>query len=82
MCAGIAPGGTHANWRFLADWVSYDGLTKEEQLILCEAHSGGLLAAIPPERAGDAVRELTRAGAPCRRRDRSDYGKRHGDHPR
>jgi selenide, water dikinase len=35
--AGIAPGGTHANHRFLNDWVSYaDDITKEEQLLLCE----------------------------------------------
>src|SRR3954471_21702034 len=27
---GIAPGGTHANWKFLAEWVTFDaGLSKE-----------------------------------------------------
>jgi selenide,water dikinase len=30
--AGIAPGGTHANLRFLADWVTFAAdLAKEEQ---------------------------------------------------
>jgi selenide,water dikinase len=53
--AGIAPGGTHANWRYLGDWVTFDAaLLKEEQLLLCDAQtSGGLLASIP---AGDAER--------------------------
>jgi len=50
---GIAPGGTHANWRFLADWVNYStDITQEEQLILCDAQtSGGLLVALPAEAA-------------------------------
>src|SRR5213079_939188 len=43
--SGIAPGGTHANWRFLADWVTYaQDVSKEKQLLLCDAQtSGGLL---------------------------------------
>jgi selenide, water dikinase len=51
--AGISPGGTHANHRFLADWVSYsDDVTKEEQLLLCDAQtSGGLLAVVAPDQA-------------------------------
>jgi selenide,water dikinase len=65
--AGIAPGGTHANWRFLADWVRFeDDITKEEQLLLCDAQtSGGLLAALPANRAEETVRELQKAGTPC-----------------
>src|SRR5947209_3306848 len=53
--AGIAPGGTHANWTFLAEWVTFDpALSKEEQLLLCDAQtSGGLLASVA---AGDAER--------------------------
>jgi selenide,water dikinase len=53
--AGIAPGGTHANWRFLGEWVTFEpALSKEEQLLLCDAQtSGGLLASVP---AGDAER--------------------------
>jgi len=63
--AGIAPGGTHANWRFLGDWVEYEAdLPKEAQLLLCDAQtSGGLLASIPAGQADEAVRALRAAGA-------------------
>jgi selenide,water dikinase len=62
--AGIAPGGTHANWRFLNDWVTYStDVTKEEQLLLCDAQtSGGLLAAVPAGKADEVVAALTAAG--------------------
>src|SRR5262245_10009196 len=58
--AGIAPGGTHANHKFLADWVSYaDEVTKEERLLLCDAQtSGGLLAAVAPDRAESLLSAL------------------------
>jgi selenide,water dikinase len=58
--AGISPGGTHANHRFLSNWVSYaDDVTKEDQLILCDAQtSGGLLAAVSPEQAESLVSSL------------------------
>jgi selenide,water dikinase len=63
--AGIAPGGTHANWRFLGEWVTFDpGLSKEEQLLLCDAQtSGGLLASVPAEDAERLVADLRAAGA-------------------
>jgi selenide,water dikinase len=62
--AGIAPGGTHANWKFLADWVTYaPDVAKEEQLLLCDAQtSGGLLASVPATAAGGLVRALHAAG--------------------
>ncbi len=62
--AGIAPGGTHANRRFLADWVKYaPDLVKEEELVLCDAQtSGGLLAAVAAEQASAAVAALNAAG--------------------
>jgi selenide, water dikinase len=62
--AGIAPGGTHANWRFLSDWVTYEtGVTKEAQLLLCDAQtSGGLLAAVPDDKKQEIVSELRKAG--------------------
>lgn len=62
--AGIAPGGTHANWKFLADWVEFaPNLRKEEQLLLCDAQtSGGLLAAVPERDADAVVAALTAAG--------------------
>ena len=40
---GVAPGGTHANWRFLADWVTWgEGVSKEEQLLLADAARRGI----------------------------------------
>jgi selenide,water dikinase len=64
--AGIAPGGTHANRRFLEAHVTFDGLTKEEQLVLCDAQtSGGLLVALPAADAAALVRALEAKGAPC-----------------
>jgi selenide,water dikinase len=62
--AGISPGGTHANHRFLADWVSYaNDVTKEEQLLLCDAQtSGGLLAAVASQRAEALLSRLRSRG--------------------
>ncbi len=61
---GIAPGGTHANRRFLARWVDYDAdLAEWEQLLLCDAQtSGGLLAALPRDSATEVVRDLQALG--------------------
>jgi selenide,water dikinase len=62
---GIAPGGTHANRRFLTEWVDYDlDISEFDQLLLCDAQtSGGLLAALPGDRAPGVVRELRALGA-------------------
>jgi len=62
--AGIYPGGTNANQKFLADWVNYaDDVSKEDQLLLCDAQtSGGLLAAIPADRAEELVASLRARG--------------------
>src|SRR4051794_29109243 len=62
--AGIAPGGTRANAKFLADWVEYAPDVREaDQLLLCDAQtSGGLLAAVPAAVAGEAVRALAAVG--------------------
>lgn len=62
--AGVAPGGTHANWKFLADWVEYDvALSKEEQLLLCDAQtSGGLLASVPEQHVAEIIRQLHGVG--------------------
>ena len=64
---GIAPGGTHANWRFLGDWVEYAGdVDKHAQLVLCDAQtSGGLLIALPADEAERLCAELRARGAPC-----------------
>ncbi|MCS7047170.1 MAG: AIR synthase-related protein, partial [Gemmataceae bacterium] len=62
--AGIAPGGTHANRRFLMDWVDYAAdISKEEQLLLCDAQtSGGLLAAVAADRADALLGDLHARG--------------------
>jgi selenide,water dikinase len=64
VAAGIAPGGTHANLRFLADWVAFDeAVSKEQRLLLSDAQtSGGLLAAAPHREAQAIVSELRAAG--------------------
>jgi len=64
---GIAPGGTHANRRFLAEWVDYEaGVDDAAQLVLCDAQtSGGLLVAVAPADAPKLCEELVRRGAPC-----------------
>jgi selenide, water dikinase len=65
VAAGMAPGGTHSNRRFLAEWVDYDpDITEDEQLLLCDAQtSGGLLAAVAGDQAPALVRELREMGA-------------------
>jgi selenide, water dikinase len=64
---GIAPGGTHANWRFLGDWARYEtDVDREAQLVLCDAQtSGGLIIAVPPEDADRLCDALQAKGAPC-----------------
>ncbi|HYV39167.1 MAG TPA: selenide, water dikinase SelD, partial [Gemmataceae bacterium] len=59
-----APGGTHANWKFLADWVTFAaGLTKEDQLLLCDAQtSGGLLASVAVADVAKVVGALQKSG--------------------
>jgi selenide,water dikinase len=65
--AGIAPGGTRANRKFLADWVSYDKtLSEADQLLLCDAQtSGGLLAAVPEATVPNVVKALNARGVPA-----------------
>jgi selenide,water dikinase len=65
--ASIAPGGTHANRRFLANWVTYaDDVTPEEQLLLCDAQtSGGLLAAVAADQADELLAALQTRGVPA-----------------
>ena len=64
VAKGIAPGGTHANRKFLLDWVTYDeGIGEFDQLLLCDAQtSGGLLAAVPEAEAEAVLKELHAAG--------------------
>ena len=62
--AGIAPGGTRANAKFLADWVEFPTeMPQHEQLLLCDAQtSGGLLAAVPAHQAEAVSHALSEAG--------------------
>ena len=64
VAAGIAPGGTRANLKFLNDWVDWGaGVTPEEQLLLSDAQtSGGLLAAVPGDQVAEVAKALTAAG--------------------
>ncbi len=64
VARGIYPGGSNANHRFLHDWVTYAAdITKEEQLLLCDAQtSGGLLAVVPPDRAATLLAALHARG--------------------
>lgn len=64
VAAGIAPGGTRANAKFLADWVTFaPDVSPEEQLLLCDAQtSGGLLAAVPEAVGDEVVAALSNAG--------------------
>jgi selenide,water dikinase len=59
---GVAPGGTRANHRFMAPHVEYGSdVSPEEQLLMCDAQtSGGLLIAVPEERAPDLLAALCR----------------------
>jgi selenide,water dikinase len=69
VARGIAPGGTHANWRFLAAHVDYDeGVTKDDQLLLADAQtSGGLLMAVAPERVEALIAALEARACPVAR---------------
>ena len=62
--AGISPGGTHANHRFMNEFVSYaTDISEEEQLMLCDAQtSGGLLVAVAPDRSEALLEALRAAG--------------------
>ena len=61
---GIAPGGTHRNFDAVGrvvDWAA--DITAYEQLLLCDAQtSGGLLMAVPQERADSLIAALRKAG--------------------
>jgi selenide,water dikinase len=64
--AGVAPGGTHANRRYLADSVEYASIDEAGQLVLCDAQtSGGMLIAVAPERVERLCAALKARGTPC-----------------
>ena len=48
----LFPDGSRRNWAAFRDRVEWGGLGETEQLLLCDAQtSGGLLVAVPPEKA-------------------------------
>lgn len=60
---GVVPDGTHNNRHYLEGKVLWERISREEQLVLCDAQtSGGLLIACPPERAAEMAREMERVG--------------------
>jgi selenide,water dikinase len=65
--AGVAPGGTHANRRYLDAHVHYaPDVEREDQLLLADAQtSGGLLIAVAERDVDALVRALERHGAPA-----------------
>ena len=61
--AGVIPGGTYNNHAFTREFSEYGSLGKTDQLMLCDAQtSGGLLIAIPQEKANDCLKALHAAG--------------------
>jgi selenide,water dikinase len=64
---GIAPGGTHANRRFLRDSVLFEqDVDEHAQLVLCDAQtSGGMLIAVSPERVETLKAALAAKSAPA-----------------
>ena len=60
---GIVPEGTQNNHRYLEDYVNWQDLRREEQLVLCDAQtSGGLLIAVPQERKSSLLETLVTSG--------------------
>lgn len=60
----LFPGGTHSNERFFHPWVRFlSNLSEEDQLLLFDAQtSGGLLIAVPSERASLLEESLKEKG--------------------
>jgi selenide,water dikinase len=65
--AGIVPGGTHANLRFLRESVTFDaGVGEVGEILLCDAQtSGGLLIAVAREKVDALLAALAAKGTPC-----------------
>ena len=63
---GVVPSGTHSNHAFVAARVDWGELGEAEQLVLADAQtSGGLLIAVPEERAGALEGALVARGIPA-----------------
>lgn len=63
---GIVPGGAYSNREYVAADVEFGEIGDVDQLILCDPQtSGGLLIAVPPEKADALVLALIQAGVPA-----------------
>jgi selenide,water dikinase len=61
--AGVIPGGSKSNHQWLLDEIFYDGITEDEQFVLCDAiTSGGLLVAMKENEAIQYVNDLYHLG--------------------
>ncbi len=61
--AGVVPGGSKSNHKWLSEDVVYGDILPEEQLVLCDAvTSGGLLVSISEEEANSCVEALHSRG--------------------
>jgi selenium donor protein len=62
--AGAIPGGTHRNYDFYKEWISWKTLLSEtEKLMFCDAQtSGGLLVALPEKYKDQVLVELSDQG--------------------
>jgi selenide,water dikinase len=62
----LFPSGSRRNHAAFRDEVDWGGVAEVDQLLLCDAQtSGGLLVAIPPDRAGDFEGALRSAPYPA-----------------
>jgi selenium donor protein len=59
----IIPAGTMRNHEYLSDYVIWDDISYEYQMILCDSQtSGGLLISVSEEKSGDLVKALQSSG--------------------
>lgn len=60
----IVPGGSYANMEYLKDNIAWgEGLSKEAQIVLCDAQtSGGLLISVPQEKCQSLLLALEKRG--------------------
>ena len=63
--AGLFPSGSRRNYQALEETVDWGGLPEPERLLLCDAQtSGGLLVALPPDRAEAFLEGMAGAAYP------------------
>jgi selenide,water dikinase len=67
LAGDMAPGGTYRNLSALGESVVWPhDITEIQKLLLCDPQtSGGLLIAVPPERAHHLITALVQAGTPA-----------------